>query len=156
MIHSNEKGMARLRTQRKPSAGCHHLSSRNLEISKYSQCVLLLLLRYSGIGESCHTTTPHYKHIQTQTVYMCPILYLLYCLQCHSFNYLGPQFMREHYLQQVMSRVPHRYTTGWIFSHRTRTHAHHNPLQVIPIPYCNSHGVKRNPRFFFYLSYSCF
>jgi hypothetical protein len=62
----------------------------------------------------------------------------------------------------ITHRVPHGYTVGWNFPHRTRTRAHRNPLRVIPVPYRNSHGVKWNPRyqrypwFFFYLSYSCF
>ena len=53
-----------------------------------------------------------------------------------------------HYGQsKTMDRVPHGYTAGWVFPHRTRTHGHRNPRRVRPIPYCNSRGVQQNLQF---------
>ena len=47
-------------------------------------------------------------------------------------------------------RVAHGYTAGRVFPHRTRTRVHRNPWRVRPIPYRNSHGVKRNPQYLWY------
>ena len=51
-----------------------------------------------GSGLNCGITihnTNMYKH----KLYACPILYLLHLWQCHLFDYPGPQFMWELYLQ---------------------------------------------------------
>ena len=40
-----------------------------------------------------------------------------------------------------MVRVPHGYTAGRVFAHRTRTRVHRNPQRVRPVPYHNSRGV---------------
>jgi len=41
------------------------------------------------------------------------------------------------------SRVPHRYTTGRVFPHCTRTCVHRNLWRVRPIPYRNLRGVMK-------------
>ena len=48
----------------------------------------------------------------------------------------------------VVVRVPHGYTAGTIFPHRTRTRVHRDPWRVVPLPNRNSRGVKRVPAVF--------
>ena len=50
-------------------------------------------------------------------------------------------------------RVPHRYTAGTIFPHRTCTRGHCDPWRVSPLPNRNSRSVKQVPTVFCSINY---
>src|SRR6202790_4727117 len=61
------------------------------------------VLKYLGIGESRHATMQ--IHTNMNHTVCASLLHLLHHSHCHSFDYLDPQFMWEHYFQQVMSQA---------------------------------------------------
>ena len=66
------------------------------------------VLKYSGIGESCHAT----MQIHTNTN---SLLYLLHHSQCHLFDYPGPQFAWEHYFQHRAQEESKKHNRGTVF-----------------------------------------
>ena len=53
----------------------------------------------------------------------------------------------------VMCKVPHGYTVGRVFPHRTRTRRNRYPWRVIPVTTRHRHGTVRNLRYLWYPRY---